>query len=358
MDHSPDWSLLLSPDRPPCLVQLPRLSSTVLVLARAPATAFHVSGNRFKILFIQRSSKSGFMASAHVFPGGVLDDADRKADLWTPARCATKPIVFPIKTDTADSMALRLCAIRELFEETGLLLARPVKPAAASPASALPVYFSSQHTFPSISAQSAAQAASSANAESLAETLTREGAQLEPLKLAPWMRWITPEFEREKRRFDTLFYLAALDRTFEPLTSDPKEVAASCWLSPVEALSLAQERKIVLPPPTTYILREIEHLETIEQVFAHVPNRDCRAMVTKLAAHSDERTQHMTFPGDPSHPSADGQPTTEGEAASSPAAGDQSRWHRMVRALDERSPITTIYRPKELHLEKDLASKL
>jgi 8-oxo-dGTP pyrophosphatase MutT (NUDIX family) len=205
------------------------------------------------------------MANAHVFPGGVIDEDDKCAS-WT-QRCAVPEPAFPLQPEKSDSMPLRVCAARELFEETGLLLARPQSAAASTS------IYSTAHSFASLPAQQAAQAASSASATSFRHTLSSECVLLDSLRLAPWMRWITPEFEAERRRFDTFFYLAALQKPFDKLTADPKEVAGSVWLSPVEALDLAQKQSIVLPPPTTYILRELEQLETIEQVFAQSVKR-------------------------------------------------------------------------------------
>lgn len=222
-----------------CGVQIPRLSSTILVLARAPASAFSVAGNLYKLLFIQRARSSGFMANAHVFPGGVLDPADEAA-VWadasagvsTPVAAKPAPGCFPVRSDKHDSLALRIGALRELFEETGLLLARPASaaaaaaadapmPAAAAAAAAAAPYFSHAHTFPSADAQRAAQHASSAQASSLQQLLHQERLQLEAQKLAPWSRWITPVFE--KRRYDTLFYLAAVRSYAHP--------AANTWQS-------------------------------------------------------------------------------------------------------------------------------
>lgn len=59
-----------------------------------------------------------------------------------------------------------------------------------------------------------------------------------------------------------------LPEPFLSLSNDPNEVASSLWLSPVEALEMARQRQIVLPPPTTYILRELQLVRTIDDVFA------------------------------------------------------------------------------------------
>ena len=209
------------------------------MLARAPASAFSVAGNLYKVLFIQRARSSGFMANAHVFPGGLLDPADEAA-VWSdasagisaPVAAAPAPGSFPIRSDKRDSLALRVGALRELFEETGLLLARPASAAAGAPAAAATPaspYFSHAHSFPSPESQRAAQQASSANASSLQQLLQQQRLRLDAQKLAPWSRWITPVFE--KRRYDTLFYLAAVRATCAEAKFVRAEVARDACVS-------------------------------------------------------------------------------------------------------------------------------
>jgi len=375
---------------------VPRLSSTILVLARAPAAAAaapSTSQNLFKILFVQRSRSSGFMASAHVFPGGVLDKADEDTDAWTmgaPRAAAAAAAAaalsspssypslnpagrFPLRQDKGDSMALRICAVRELFEETGLLLARPASTAAnASPAVVDDVLLSSAHSFPSLEAQQSSQKASSSNAGSLASMLTREHLQLEPFKLVPWSRWITPVFE--KRRYDTMFYLAALSAPYASLSADPREVSSMLWLSPREALDLASRRAIVLPPPTTYILREIEHARTVEEVMQHAPRRNITPLLPRLlpqealpntvadaesvqavpangVAATASAVLHMSLPGDVCYPGEDGLlPAACQVLSSRPLTEQQRLWHRMLRSTDPKETETAIFRPQEMHL--------
>lgn len=106
----------------------------------------------FRLLLLLRSARQGFLPGAHVFPGGVLDAADRSAD-WlslfaphhrpprfglgpAPPRRATFPVLpdaRPGATDgdeaaLPDDVAFRICAIREAFEEAGVLLLRPRGP--------------------------------------------------------------------------------------------------------------------------------------------------------------------------------------------------------------------------------------
>lgn len=118
----------------------------------------HSSPAGFRLLLLQRAQNQRFLPGAHVFPGGVLDAADRSLD-WVsvfaprytpprfglgpePPRQAPFPGLFHGDADPAalpDDVALRICAIREAFEESGVLLLRPrdSTPASQEPSVAL-----------------------------------------------------------------------------------------------------------------------------------------------------------------------------------------------------------------------------
>lgn len=396
---------------------VPRFSSTVLVLARTPASAFapSLSSNLFRILFIQRARSSGFMAGAHVFPGGVLDAEDGSTE-WKPPIVApiTDATPFPLRTDKADSLALRICALRELFEETGLMLARPAATAesavaaqsasaASAPTAAATAAYFTPHSFSSPEAQRAAQqrssgkhaapssSPSSANNGSSSSSNSSSGdpgpggfhavlrsaaLQLDVGNLVPWSRWITPTFE--KRRYDTLFYLAALPSAAQlQLQGDPREVVPGPdsirWLSPVEALHLAEKKQIILPPPTTYILRELEQYHTMEQVIRQAGKREITPMLPRLLPQeaipsprsSEEQTSHeqsatvlhIALPGDPCYPDDDSGSLSSAalSAARLPLLEQQYRWHRILRSTDPKLTTTRIFRPA--HLQFQLAEE-
>jgi len=89
----------------------PRLAATVLLCQPT-------SVGRFSLLMIRRAAKSRFMPGAHVFPGGVLEDAD-KDQAWE---------TLVGQNLSQDARAIRITCIRELFEETNVLLTRPRLP--------------------------------------------------------------------------------------------------------------------------------------------------------------------------------------------------------------------------------------
>src|SRR5688572_25860777 len=94
----------------------PRLASTV-VLAR-PATA------GFEVFLVRRHDNVAFMGGAHVFPGGRVDDADYIEDASRWCDGVTAAVARMRDRTEEQAVAFHVAAIRELFEEAGVLLAR------------------------------------------------------------------------------------------------------------------------------------------------------------------------------------------------------------------------------------------
>ncbi|EDM07617.1 nudix (nucleoside diphosphate linked moiety X)-type motif 19, isoform CRA_b [Rattus norvegicus] len=183
----------------------------------------HASPAGFRLLLLQRAQNQRFMPGAHVFPGGVLDAADSSPD-WVslfaprhtpprfglgpePPRQPSFPGLFHGDADGAalpDDVALRICAIRETFEEAGVLLLRPRDSARASqepsialsPPAGLADWRSRVRSDPRCFLQLCAHLDCTPDIWAL---LTGGG-------------WLTP-YGRSSRRFDTTFLLCCLRET-------------------------------------------------------------------------------------------------------------------------------------------------
>jgi len=117
-------------------------------------------------------------------------------------------------------------------------------------------------------------------------------------KLIPWARWITPSFE--PRRYDTWFYVAALSSGPPNVSPDTKgEVTSTLWMSPAEALKAAVNKEIFLPPPTAYVLTELQHLNTMKSVFERAGKRSLRPNHPTAITEDDETV--LVLPGDERH---------------------------------------------------------
>ncbi len=203
----------------------PRLSSTVLLVRQLEKT--------FDLFMVRRGSR-GFMAGAFVFPGGKLDGADLQPELM--ARCdlcvaeAARRLSLP--GDAEEALGLHVAALRELFEEAGVLLAvHPSGHLVDSTSEPLPGY----------------RRALLAEEMSFQEILHRLDLTLAASSLHYFAHWITPPVE--PRRFDTRFFIARAPAK-AMANHDARETIDSRWLEPGEALGMGAKGEINLPPPT------------------------------------------------------------------------------------------------------------
>jgi 8-oxo-dGTP pyrophosphatase MutT (NUDIX family) len=219
----------------------PRLASTV-VLLREP----------FEAYLIRRVATMAFAASMYVFPGGGVDPRDAAVlPGWAgpaPAEWAAR-----LELDEATARSVVCAAVREVFEESGVLLAGPDAHTVVGDVSG--------------AAWETARLALIARELGFAEFLSREGLVLRSDLLAPWSRWITPEFE--PRRFDTYFFVAALPEG--QLTRDVGgEADETVWCAP----SAAADGRYTMLPPTQYTLTELAREGSVPAVMAAASTRN------------------------------------------------------------------------------------
>ena len=226
-----------------------RRASTIVLVA--PTSAANSHAGRFAVCFVLRSAKSAFMPSLWVFPGGVREPADMNAASSTPLQLAP-----------GEDVGDRAAALRECFEETGILL---VKPAGAVDSQPISV-----HSWASDADHRAARRESAQSASSFYAKAKELSLHLPLADIVPWSRWITPKVESATRRFDTLFYIAPLSHipTERVSSPDAQETSEIVWLSPQEALSRAQRGTFSLAPPTAYVLNELASCADIAAVVA------------------------------------------------------------------------------------------
>ena len=188
---------------------------------------------------LRRKPSMAFAAGAMVFPGGSVDPRDADEEVgWAGPDAAEWGRVFDAPPEHA--RALVCAAVRETFEESGVLLAGPSADSVVEDTTS-DEWEADRHALLDHSL-------------SLAELLTRRGLVLRADLLRPWSRWITPVME--PRRFDTRFFAAALpagQRTRD-VGGEASEVA---WVEPAEALAAGQRKELMLMPPTRVSLTEL-----------------------------------------------------------------------------------------------------
>jgi 8-oxo-dGTP pyrophosphatase MutT (NUDIX family) len=201
-----------------------------------------------------------FAPGACVFPGGSVDAADADPDIgWagpSPADMAGR-----LGTSPERARALVCAAVRETFEESGVLLAGPSPGALVDDSAALARYRHALLT----------------GTTSFGELLGHLGLMLRADLLTPWARWVTPE--ASPRRFDTWFFAAALPPGQTAALEAPTERQdhdgpghgesdQGTWLQSAAALESARAGEITLLPPTAVTLGELARYDSVTAVLA------------------------------------------------------------------------------------------
>ncbi|XP_075694548.1 acyl-coenzyme A diphosphatase NUDT19 [Rhinoderma darwinii] len=292
---------------------VPKITTQIPRYGRKNKAAFD-----YEVLLLQRSEKSGFMPNAFVFPGGLVEPSDFSND-WVTIfeRHVQKPNfglgLVKQPPDTRSPMfitdrrkfgslipgevAFRICAIREAFEESGILLVVPENS--------------------DIEDSQKFMAAYDQDGEAVAKW--REEVQDDPqrfiemckkLRCVPniwalheWGNWLTPLFSKNSRarRYDTAFFICCLPRN--PVTADDKkEVTNFKWWTPQEAIE-QYRNKTWIPPPQFYDLSRLcnfTHLEELRRFTLHRSLEGCERWMPVLLQAKDGMV-HM-LPGDELYP--------------------------------------------------------
>jgi 8-oxo-dGTP pyrophosphatase MutT (NUDIX family) len=219
----------VSPAKPP--PSAPIDAATVLLLRNGP--------DGLEVFMQLRSQRVDFSAGAMVFPGGRVDAGD--ADPRLRPRCDGAEAL----DDRA--LALRVAAIREVFEESGVLLARSRGASDFLPAPRV------RELLEKYRAELLDERLEIA---ALAET---EDLELSCDRLIPFAHWITPEIL--PKRFDTLFFLAAAPP--HAATHDGFESVDSEWVRPQQALSAAAAGRRSMMFPTRLNLTKLAASQTV-----------------------------------------------------------------------------------------------
>jgi len=233
----------------------PRDAATVMLLRQAA-----VGG--FEVYMLLRKSSMAFAPGAYVFPGGSVDQRDADEEVaWAGPAVALWGQVFDAPPELA--RALVCAAVRETFEESGVLLAGPSADTVVADTTGAD--------------WEADRRALLDRSLSLAELLARRNLILRSDLLRPWARWITPA--AEPRRFDTRFFAAALppgQRTRDV----GGEAAAVQWITPAAALEAGRAGQIQLWLPTAVTLAELADHADLAAVLA--AQREVTALLPEL----------------------------------------------------------------------------
>ncbi|MET9442052.1 NUDIX hydrolase [Streptomyces sp. NPDC006610] len=277
----------------------PRRAATVMLLKD--------TGDGPVVHMLRRRASMAFAAGAYAYPGGGVDPRDDERHVgWAgPARAWW---ARRLGVGEAEAQAIVCAAVRETYEEAGVLLAGPAPDAVVG-----------DTTGPDWEADRAALVAREL---SFAEFLDRRGLVLRSDLLGAWTRWITPEFE--SRRYDTWFFVAALpsgQRTRNASTEADRTV----WIRPAEAAASYDAGELLMMPPTIATLRQLMPYGAAAEALAAAPGRDMTPVLATARLVGDEVV--LSWPGHdeftrhvPAHPRPQGD-----LAGPSPESGPSDR---------------------------------
>jgi 8-oxo-dGTP pyrophosphatase MutT (NUDIX family) len=258
----------------------PRPASTVVLLR--PSTT------RFDVFLVRRSDSIAFMGGAHVFPGGRVDPGDRIRDMRALTDGAESSAVRMPDVPTDEAIAHHVAALRELFEEAGVLLARRNGRIVTIDGDSPNRFAAHRHNV-------------LAGTTSFADIVGAEGLRLALDELTYFAHWVTPEIEI--KRFDTRFFIARAPAGQTPVHDDGETIHSE-WLDPVNAIERSRREEIALPPPTWTTLSTLTKFRSIEEVVEWAQRKPIPRVQPSFLTRGDETL--LLYPGDPLYPPIEG----------------------------------------------------
>nr|XP_020445699.1 nucleoside diphosphate-linked moiety X motif 19 [Monopterus albus] len=286
----------------------------------------HSSCFDYDVLLLKRSGESGFMPNAYVFPGGTTESSDFSSewlDIFESFRnfpnfglrsvkqpAETRPPIYAtdrlkLGSPIPGEVAFRICALRETFEESGVLLfvskleqeslLKSLENRCAS--DQVPHY-----TVNELCGSELIKWRALVNQDP--SNFIRMCRELQVLPniwaLHEWSNWLSPT--RLKRRFDTAFFMCCLQETPHTL-QDKKEIVHFQWSTPTEALQSYQGREIWIPPPQFYELSRMCRFPLLKDLHSFASQRATEGCERWMSVNFSQNGYRISvLPGDRFYP--------------------------------------------------------
>ena len=235
------------------------MSAEIIPLPAATVTLVRDSTRGPEVLMMQRNLKSGFVPGAHIFPGGALDQEDDAPELHALCAGMTDEAASRVLGLPSGGLAYWAAAIRESFEEAGVLVAYDgSKQVIALNQPALADRFRRhRHVL-------------NAGERGFIDIMRDEGLTLATDQLVYFNHWITPV--SAPRRYDTRFFIAAAPEAQEPL-HDNQETISHLWVRPADALDRHRQNQFSMRLPTIRTLEEFAAFDRVATLMEAMRNK-------------------------------------------------------------------------------------
>ncbi|KAM9410294.1 acyl-coenzyme A diphosphatase NUDT19 [Pholidichthys leucotaenia] len=354
------------------------------VSSRAPLTAStgpeHRRGSNlppsslfdYDVLLLKRSGKSGFMPNAYVFPGGTVDSSDFSSDWLDIFRSfrhspifglrkvkqppETRPPIFAtdrlkLGSPIPGEVALRICAVRETFEESGVLLVVPKREEKSLLKSFEDASASRHFGVSDLCSSELSKWRALVNQNP--SNFIRMCRELEVLPniwaLHEWGNWLTPKGRYGATRFDTAFFICCLEE-IPHTVQDEKEIEQFQWSTPSELLHSYRARELWLAPPQFYELSRMCRFPLLNDLHNFASQRGiegCEQWLPVIIPHD----KHLLslLPGDRDYLQDPSGESALDETEDQDVQKD-SRLHRMLISDSYSTTLQITITPKYNHL--------
>ena len=256
-----------------------RPAATVMLVRDHPT-------NGLEVFMLQRTLQAVFAKGMYVFPGGRVDAVDNSFELESVCDGLSDVEASALLGVPTGGLGSWVAAIRECFEEAGVLLARSLE-------SNEVVRFDDEDK---IGRFNVARHAVHDGELSLIDLCAQEQLRLVTDNIHYVSHWITPV--GEPRRFDTRFFIARAPDAQEPLHDD-NETVASLWVAPKEALAMHKRGELAMIPPTTSNLEFLVPHSTTDQALQGAKKIGMpTTILPQLKTNADGKVIGISMPGD------------------------------------------------------------
>jgi 8-oxo-dGTP pyrophosphatase MutT (NUDIX family) len=255
-------------------------------LPAATVTLVRDGARGLEVLLLQRNFESGFMPGVYLFPGGALDEEDESDEVASLCGGMDDARASAALGVPRGGLAYWTAAIRESFEEAGVLLAYDEQGGLV------------RLDAPAVRERFVAYRAEvNASGRTVAEMLRTERLTFAVDRLAYFSHWITPA--GAPRRYDTRFFIAAAPENQDAL-HDNRETIHHVWIAPAEALERRRKGTFSMRLPTVCTLEEFAHYRSAGTLIAAMKARtEVRTMMPRINARGER-----VLPGDPTYEEA------------------------------------------------------